>query len=115
MRSGFESYSDTTSDSSRYQALLQLTDLLVRDQNVPELLRELAQRLHQVAIFEFANISLYDSQHKVMRLNVCEDNAPFVPMEFGVLDSPSGWVWEHQQVLVISDHNASARFIGDCT
>jgi formate hydrogenlyase transcriptional activator len=110
MRSGSECHLDATSDLSRYEALLQLTDLLVRHQNVPELLRAVALRLHEVAVFEFANISLYDAQRKVMRLNVWEGTASPVPIEFDVLESPSGWVWEHQQALAIPDLVAEKRF-----
>jgi hypothetical protein len=47
-------------DVDRYEALLQMADLMVHHRGVPELLPELAKRLQQVASFEIASSSLYD-------------------------------------------------------
>ena len=46
----------------RYEALLQMADLMVHHRSMPELLPELAKRLQQVASFEIASFSLYDPE-----------------------------------------------------
>jgi hypothetical protein len=46
----------------RYEALLQMADLMVHHRSMPELLPELAKRLQQVASFEIASFSRYDSE-----------------------------------------------------
>jgi hypothetical protein len=51
-------------DVGRYEALLQMADLVVHHRGVPELLPELAKRLHKVACFEVASFSLYDPEKK---------------------------------------------------
>jgi hypothetical protein len=49
-------------DVGRYEALLQMADLVVHLRSVPELLPELAQRLRNVASFEIASLCLHDPQ-----------------------------------------------------
>jgi hypothetical protein len=51
-------------DVGRYEALLQMADLMVHHRGMPELLPELAKRLQQVASFEIASFSLYDPEKK---------------------------------------------------
>src|SRR5271170_8334731 len=61
-------------DVERYEALLQMADLVVHHRGVPELLPALAQRLHKVASFEVANFSLYDPERNLMRMHFWEGN-----------------------------------------
>ena len=42
-------------DVGRYEALLQMADLMIRHRAMPELLPDLAQRLQKVASFEVAS------------------------------------------------------------
>ena len=51
-------------DVGRYEALLQMADLVVHHRAVPEMLPELAQRLRKVASFEVASFALYDPKKK---------------------------------------------------
>ncbi len=111
MRSGSETHLDSTLDLRRYEALLQLADVIVRHDTVQAVLRALADRLHTLAVFEFANFSLYDPTVNVMRLHAWQGNAqPEFPAEVGVQESSSGWVWEHQQALNIGDLREEQRF-----
>ena len=51
-------------DVDRYEALLQMADLMAHHRSMSELLPELAKRLQQVASFEIASFSLYDPERK---------------------------------------------------
>jgi hypothetical protein len=51
-------------DVDRYEALLQMADLMVHHRSMPELLPELEKRLQQVASFEIASFSPYDPEKK---------------------------------------------------
>src|SRR5437870_4820085 len=111
MRSGSQSHLDLIVDSSRYEALLEMADLMVHHGNLPELFHEMAKRLQRVANFEFINISLHDASQRLMRLHIWEGSEqPTIPMEVPVEDSVSGWVWQNQQPLVFPDLGVETRF-----
>ncbi len=106
-----ESHFRAESDFRRYEALLEIADVMVRHDNLPELFREIAQRLHKVAEFEFITFSVHDPVHSVMRLHIWEGaESPPVPVEAPVDDSVSGWVWQSQQALIIPDVRKESRF-----
>ena len=109
-----ESHFDSEADLRRYEALLEMADLMVHHRSLPELFVDLAERLHKVTPFEFATFSLYDPTKNVMKLHIWEGRelAP-VPAEASVGDSPAGWVWQHQEPLVLSDLRADIRFLTD--
>ena len=82
----------------RYEALLQMADLVVHHGGMPELLPELAKRLQQVASFEIASFSLYDPEKKVMRMHFWEGSDRLSDQtELPVEESACGFVWERQQ------------------
>jgi formate hydrogenlyase transcriptional activator len=109
-----ESNFDSEADLRRYEALLEMADLMVHHRSLPELFVDLAERLHKVTPFEFATFSLYDPAKNVMKLHIWEGRelAP-APSEASVGDSPAGWVWQHQEPLVLSDLRADIRFLAD--
>jgi len=109
-----ESHFDSEADLRRYEALLEMADLMVHHRSLPELFVDLAERLHKVTPFEFATFSLYDPAKNVMRLHIWEGRelAP-VSAEAPVGDSPAGWVWQHQEPLVLSDLRSDIRFLPD--
>ena len=110
----FENHFDSEADLRRYEALLEMADLMVHHRSLPELFVDLAERLHKVTPFEFATFSLYDPAKNVMKLHIWEGRelAP-VPAEASVGDSPAGWVWQHQEPLVLSDLRSDDRFLPD--
>ena len=65
----------------RYQALLEVTDLMVRHYSLPELFHELAQRLQRVAEFQLLHFSLHDPNENVMRRHLWEGEGPMIPEE----------------------------------
>ncbi|MGH9545885.1 MAG: sigma 54-interacting transcriptional regulator [Terriglobales bacterium] len=106
-----ESHFDSDADLQRYEALLEMADLVVHHRSLPELFVAMAQRLRQVTTADAAIFSLYDPIKNVMRLHSWEGKeiAP-VPLEVPVEESPSGWAWENQQPLVVPDLEADPRF-----
>jgi formate hydrogenlyase transcriptional activator len=98
-------------DVARYEALLQMTDLVVHHRDVPDLLPELAQRLHKVASFELASFSLYDPEKKVMRMRFWEGSERLSDTtELPVEESACGFVWEKQRAMVWPDLQQETRF-----
>ena len=106
-----EGHFDSDADLLRYEALLEMADLVVHHHSLPELFVAMAQRLRQVAAADAANFSLYDPIKNVMRLHFWE-GAELAPTaaEVPVDESPSGWAWQNQQPLVVSDLAADRRF-----
>ena len=102
---------EVAGDVGRYEALLQMADLVVHHRGVPDLLPELAKRLHQVASFEIASFSLYDPQKKVMRMHFWEGSDHLTDLaELPVEESACGFVWERQQPMVWPDLQQETRF-----
>jgi len=98
-------------DVGRYEALLQMADLVVHHGSVHELLPELAQRLHKVASFEVASFSLYDPAKNVMRMHFWEGSESLSDLtELPVEESACGFVWEKQQAMVWPDLHQETRF-----
>jgi formate hydrogenlyase transcriptional activator len=106
-----DSHLDPDTDLQRYEALLEMADLVVHHHNLPELFLAMAEGLRQVTAADAANFSLYDSEKNVMRLHLWEGNeSSLAPLEVPVEESPSGWAWENQQPLVVDDLTADLRF-----
>jgi formate hydrogenlyase transcriptional activator len=96
-------------DVSRYEALLQMADLAVHYQGVPEMLPQLAQRLQKVASFEVASFALYDSEKKVIRLHFWEGNDRLSDLaELPVEEAGCGFGWDKPTIL--SDLRQETRF-----
>ncbi len=106
-----DSHFDSDADLRRYEALLEMADLMVHHRSLPELFVEMAERLRKVAAAEFANFSLHDSTRNVMRLYLWEGK-DLVPsfLEVPVAESPAGWAWQNQQPLVVPDVESDHRF-----
>jgi len=106
-----ESHFESGDDLRRYEALLQMADLVVRHRGLPELLPELAQRLHRVASFEIANFSLYDSEKKVMRMHFWEGNELLSTLaELPMEEAACSVALEKQEPVVWSDLENEVRF-----
>jgi formate hydrogenlyase transcriptional activator len=87
-----------------YHALLEVSESIAAHRDLGELFHDLAQRLHRVARFDSLNLILHDATRDVMRLHVGETVESLgVPAcyELPVDESPGGWVWRHQQSLLI--------------
>jgi len=68
MQSHKQSDKEPLDESQRYEALLEMADLMVRHHSLPELFQDIADRLRSVAVFQLLNFSLYDAREDAMRL-----------------------------------------------
>ena len=113
---GSNSTVDNNGELRRYEALLQTADLVVHHQELPDLFRELALRLRELADFELASFSLHDPVKNVMRVHNWEGSTlTTIPDEVPIEDSTSGWVWRNQQPLVVPDERLDKHFPGSLT
>ena len=98
-------------DLRRYEALLAMADIMVRHHDLPELFLAMAERLRQVVVADAAHFSLYEPVQNVMRLYLWQGSEMDpLPQEIAVDASPSGWVWQNQEPLVVNDLQLESRF-----
>jgi formate hydrogenlyase transcriptional activator len=93
--------------------LNEVSRIIASRRNLSELLHDLAERLHSLLDFSYLSVMLYDPVQHVMRLHNLQGSprGSLRPgAEFAVEDIPSGWVWQYQQPLVISDFELETRF-----
>jgi formate hydrogenlyase transcriptional activator len=87
--------------------------IIASRRNLSDLFHDLAERLHRLVDFSYLGVMLYDPEQHVLRLHTLESAAPG-PLRpgavFAVDDIPSGWVWQHQQPLVIGDLAQETHF-----
>src|SRR2546425_1276019 len=95
------------------EALLEVSEAIAQQRDLPALFHELAARLHSVIDFDFLSLVLHDSAKNVMRLHILETHLPSEKVagsESPIEGNPSGWVWQTQQPLVIADVDEETRF-----
>ena len=104
-----ESYSDSETDR-HHQTMLEMADLIVTCQTLPELFQEAAQSLRRVISFDFIGLSLHDTTSDTLRLHLWEGAAaPPIPVEAGT-GTAEGWVWQDQKTLFFPDLAQETRF-----
>jgi formate hydrogenlyase transcriptional activator len=89
----------------QYRTLLAVSQAIVSQRDLPELFHELADRLHQVARFDFLSLVLHEAASNTMRLHVLGTVEPVPPGTVIVLppeEDPAGLVWQTQQPLSTS-------------
>ncbi len=100
----------------QYQALLEVSEAITAHRELASLFRELAGRLPAVAPFDFIGLVLHDPLAHVMRVHVLETVAVdqrttrLDGLELPVEESATGWVWAHQQPLIIPSLAEETRF-----
>ncbi|OLC99661.1 MAG: Fis family transcriptional regulator [Acidobacteria bacterium 13_1_40CM_4_58_4] len=95
------------------EALLEVSEAIAQQRDLPALFHDLAARLHSVIDFDFLSLVLHDSAKNVMRLHILETHLPSEKVagsESPIEGNPSGWVWQTQQPLVIADVDEETRF-----
>ena len=97
-----------------YQSLLDVSQAILQHRDLDALFRDLSSRLHAILQFDFLNLILHNPERNTMRLHVLASaNGPapdMPPMEYPPEESPSGWVFLHQEPLVISDIRQETRW-----
>jgi len=97
-----------------HQSLLDVSQAILQHRDLNGLFRDLAARLRAIVPFDFLNLVLHDAATNTMRLHILESTSgvePHVPeMEFPPDESPSGWVYVHQEPLIIPNVNEETRW-----
>jgi formate hydrogenlyase transcriptional activator len=96
----------------RYRALLDVSESIALNRDLPALFEDLAQRLHGVVTFDYLNLVLHVPERNTMRLRVIASTRPADSSfwETPVDETPSGLVWQTQQPLVICDIDSETRY-----
>ena len=95
------------------EALLEVSEAIAQQRDLPALFHDLAMRLHSVVEFDFLTLILHDPVRNVMRLQILETEHPTdapIGKELPVEGHPSGWVWQTQEPLVVNDTHEETRF-----
>ncbi len=95
------------------EALLEVSEAIAQQRDLPALFHDLAGRLHCVVDFDFLTLVLHDPARNVMRLHILETRIPSekpTGTEAPIEGNPSGWVWQTQQSFVVSDTEEETRF-----
>lgn len=99
--------------TKKYVTLLELSRAIASHRELPELFHDLAGRLQSLIDFSQLCIFLYDEPRNIMRLHLLENRDPTqgqtttaVPLEGSIC----GWVWEHQEPVVVRDFKLEDRF-----
>jgi formate hydrogenlyase transcriptional activator len=113
-RSPSDRFESAGSQSVTHQSLLDVSQAILQHRDLAGLFGDLAVRLRAIIPVDLLNLVLYDAATNTMRLHILESTSevePNVPeMEFPPQDSPSGWVYIHQEPLVIADVNKETRW-----
>lgn len=99
--------------SSRYQALLEVSEAIAVHRDLTNLIQDLAQRLPRIVPLNFIGLALHRPERNTIQDYIIQANIP-ADIQGGkewALDAhPSGWVWQAQQPLIISDLTQDSRF-----
>jgi formate hydrogenlyase transcriptional activator len=97
-----------------YQSLLDVSKAILQHRDLAGLFRDLSTGLRSILRFDFLNLVLHDTATNTMRLHILEtaSGAPAEApqLELAPEESPSGWVFLHQQPLVIPDVRLETRW-----
>ncbi len=97
------------------EALLEVSEVIAQQRDLPALFHDLAARLHSVIDFDFLTLVLHDPVKNVMRLHILETRIPTAKpkpseVEHSMESHPSGWVWQTQQPYLVADTEKETRY-----
>src|ERR1700732_5082916 len=95
------------------EALLEVSEAIAQQRDLPALFHDLAGRLHAVIEFDFLTLILHDPARNVMRLHILETHIPTnkpTGTETPIEGHPSGWVWQSQEPFLVSDTEEDTRY-----
>jgi formate hydrogenlyase transcriptional activator len=100
-------------ERDRLRLLLEVSESIVSNRDLHDLLRDLAERLPPVVPFDYINVLLHDAARDVMRLHILvapEASTIQEGLELPVAESAGGLVWKTQQRLIVDNVDAEHRF-----
>jgi len=95
------------------EALLEVSEAIAQQRDLPALFHDLSERLHSVIEFDFLTLILHDPARNVMRLHILETRVPTeksTGTESPVEGTPSGLVWQTQEPFVVVDTEEETRY-----
>src|SRR3984893_6833459 len=101
--------------SKRYEALLRATAAIAACRDCQSLERRFASDLRRVIDFDYLNFVILDETNCTVEWRLFESTvkSPAIfEADLSTDETTSGWVYEHQQLLVIGDWNQESRFPG---
>ena len=106
------SHFESDAELRRYEALLQMADLVVCQSGLQKLFLDISERLHQVIGFDLIVYSLHNPATNKMQVLYSEFPSADIEHrgEWPVDETISGWVWQNQTALVIPDIDKEVRF-----
>lgn len=99
--------------TKKYLTLLELSKAIAAHRDLSGLFHDLACRLQKLVDFSHLGVVLYDPKRNVMRVHLlesCEPTTQQTPHEVPMEGSIAGWVWQHQEAVVIRDLEQEDRF-----
>ena len=97
----------------QYRALLQVSEAIAVNRHLPELIRDLSQRLQEAVQFDYISLLLHDPQRDVLRLQIIEtplETTITTGFEMRVDESPAGEAWKTQEPFIASDVDKETRY-----
>jgi len=101
--------------SKRYEALLRATAAIAACRDCQSLERRFASDLRRVIDFDYLNFVILDETNCTVEWRLFESTvkSPAIfEADLPTDETTSGWVYEHQQLLVIGDWDQESRFPG---
>jgi formate hydrogenlyase transcriptional activator len=98
--------------ASQHQVLLEVAESIATHRDLPSLFHDLRERLPRLVNFDALWLVLHEPARNVMRVHIVETpSRAYVDfVERNIEDAPAGWVWEHQQALLVPDLEQENRF-----
>jgi formate hydrogenlyase transcriptional activator len=90
----------------QYLTLIELSKAIASHQDLTKLFHDLACRLKPLLKFRSMAVVFHDPKHNNMRCHFMETCAPTQwqpPIESPIEGSVAGWVWQHQEPVVVYD------------
>src|SRR6202047_4505191 len=101
--------------SERYEALLRATAAFASCRDCESFERRFASDLRHVIDFDYLNFVIFDETDCTVEWRLFESTvkSPAIfEADLSSDETTSGWVYEHQQLLVIGDWDQESRFPG---
>ena len=103
------------SEHSRRQleTLLEVSEAIAQQRDLPALFHELAERLHRVIEFDFLTLVLHNPKTNKMRLHILEAqeiHEDATGAEYSIESTPSGLVWETQRPYVMTGADSEGQY-----
>ncbi|MGD0468906.1 MAG: sigma 54-interacting transcriptional regulator [Terriglobales bacterium] len=102
---------DASPERNRYRLLLEVTNLVLRAESLPDAFKKLAPPVLALTGGELLNLSLHDPRRNCMLSQYWKKNQESGEFDaFPVDEAASGWAWKHQEPIAIPDIESEQRF-----